>query len=148
MTKAVDRCTGACCERFPMVGIGHTVEEIRQRLQRDDVIDGKFIADMIVPIEPIVAGTQVRGGVADEEPSGGGWFFTCRHFDAKERQCSAYRSRPAMCRDYPYGQPCEHGENCTWDLGRAGLWPSRDVHYEYGDDGRRRVHLSQVERGV
>lgn len=39
-------------------------------------------------------------------------YYTCRHFDEASGRCSAYESRPAMCRQYPYGKGCSY-VGCT-----------------------------------
>lgn len=33
------------------------------------------------------------------------WHYTCKNFDPVTNNCTAYDARPAMCRDYPYGNP-------------------------------------------
>lgn len=33
---------------------------------------------------------------------------------------AAFETRPAMCRDYPYGHTCKWGDACTWTEGRIG----------------------------
>ncbi|NUO50701.1 MAG: YkgJ family cysteine cluster protein [Polyangiaceae bacterium] len=33
--------------------------------------------------------------------------WTCAHFDVETRNCGIYEKRPRMCREYPYGRPCE-----------------------------------------
>jgi Fe-S-cluster containining protein len=32
------------------------------------------------------------------------WHYTCKNFDSATNNCTAYETRPSMCRDYPYGQ--------------------------------------------
>lgn len=34
------------------------------------------------------------------------YVYTCRHLQLNG-DCGIYEDRPAMCRDYPYGQVCE-----------------------------------------
>jgi Fe-S-cluster containining protein len=123
-----NRCTGKCCESFVLTGIGETPDDIRDYLRRRS-FDGNAIADMIVPLYKIEPGVQMpNGSIADKPPGGGGWIFTCAHFDKQARSCGIYASRPIMCRDYPYGSTCEHFD-CEWDKGRAGLHPSSAVVY-------------------
>lgn len=148
-----DRCTGACCEKFALTGIGRTVEEIRAFLLERG-LDGPTIADMIVPLYPIEPGALAPNGeTVVEAPQGGGWVFTCRHFTGG--QCGIYERRPAMCREFPYGKPCEHGERCAWNAGRTGRWPPAGVRYEYlheeghgPGEARRRTHLRVVTEGA
>lgn len=112
------RCSGHCCREFVLAGVGHTVKEIR-RFLRERAADGNVIADMLVPLRAIASGTVLpTGKSADGVPSGGGWVFTCRHFNTTSNDCEIYRSRPAMCRDYPYASSCSL-DGCTWNDGRG-----------------------------
>lgn len=150
-----DRCTGACCEHFVITGIGRTVEEIQRYLRERNVLDGPFTADMLVPLHQALPGAPAPNGEPFAmEPPGGGWVFTCRHFDVQARACTVYAQRPHMCREFPYGRPCSHGDRCTWAAGRAGAWPPADVWYEHPpreDLGPgcadRRVHLRMMPTG-
>lgn len=84
------RCTGHCCRRFT-IDLGLlTHPEAR-------VVEGDYIRDMVVPLEP----------TEDDDDR---WYCTCRHFDG--RDCTAYESRPPMCKDYPYGRSCTY-DGCT-----------------------------------
>jgi Fe-S-cluster containining protein len=54
--------------------------------------------------------TKPRG-----EEFGGGLlhYYTCKNL-SPAGDCVVYESRPTMCRDYPYGNPCDHaGTGCT-----------------------------------
>ncbi len=64
-----DRCSGQCCEEFTITGCGHTPEEIRTFL-REKAHEGVQVADMIVPLRAIVAGTIAPNGTvfADAPP--------------------------------------------------------------------------------
>lgn len=42
--------------------------------------------------------------------------FTCRWHDSESGDCTIYSARPAMCRDYPYGNPCQE-PGCTHTAG-------------------------------
>lgn len=46
--------------------------------------------------------------------------YTCRHL-LTSGDCGIYETRPVMCRDFPYGRACPHGEACAWDGAREGL---------------------------
>lgn len=117
-----DRCSGDCCREFTLTGFGATPEAIVDTIRAKSQ-DGAVIADMVVPLRAIVPGTVLPDGTTCEtEPPGGGWVFTCRHFDDASGNCGIYASRPRMCRNFPYGRACEH-PSCTWDAGRAGAWP-------------------------
>jgi len=144
-----DRCTGACCREFVLSGIGHTPEEIDAHL-RARAIEGTFIADMIIPLRPVEAGTLLpNGSISGDPPLGGGWIFTCRHFDEAAGNCTAYALRPRMCRSYPYGSRCEHGDRCTWDAAREGRAAELPVYDVWPRPDRakadRRVHLVMLD---
>jgi Fe-S-cluster containining protein len=145
------QCTGECCEVFVLT-MERTLEKIETRL-RYTCEDGNFIADMLIPLYPLIAGAKLPDGevITEERAKDGalGWAFTCKHFDREKRLCGVYNERPLMCRDFPYGKPCEHGAKCGWDKGRAGQHPPRIVKYEDTqlESGRtaRRVHLAIVD---
>lgn len=68
---------------------------------------------MLIPISHQEAvDRRARFGVDLPVHADDGPFFRCRHWDETTRLCGIYDTRPAMCRDYPYGQPCEHGCSC------------------------------------
>ncbi len=125
------RCLGHCCEEFVLSG--DSLESILGFLREGRGLDGPYIADMVVPIRPLVAGAKLPNGteVTHEEAGDGciGWVFTCRHFDSVSRQCQAYAERPAMCRDYPYRKPCKYS-GCTWQAGKNGTYPPKHFQWE------------------
>lgn len=130
---------------FVLVGIGETPDEIRAYL-RVHSFDGPTIADMLVPKHRIEAGAKLPdGSVATETQPGGGWVFTCAHFDAQTRGCNIYQTRPIMCRDYPYGRKCEHLD-CEWDKGRGGAHPDPVVFH--ADQPRQGDAMNRVDRRV
>lgn len=98
-----DRCTGHCCRAFVLHGF--TLNEFKERLA-DGLIkvkDGSFIADMLI---------ELPQDAWKQGPDGKLWpRFTCRHLQPNG-DCGAYEFRPQMCREYPYGSPCEYAE-CT-----------------------------------
>lgn len=133
-----DRCSGNCCREFTLL-CGKTPEEIDTFL-RTKAWDGVQIADMVIPLRPLVAGTVLpNGDTVPEGFIGSGWIFTCKHFDPATNNCGIYETRPRMCRSFPYGSRCEHGDRCTWDAGRAGHWPPR---FHRWDSGEKRTHLN------
>jgi Fe-S-cluster containining protein len=145
-----DRCSGHCCREFTLTGIGETPEAIRAWLVAR-AEDGEQIADMVVPLRAIDVGVLAPDGrIVEEKPVGGVWIFTCRHYDAGTNNCLIYASRPRMCRDFPYGRPCEHGDRCTWGAGRIGAWPltfSSAVWRDGSDISSRRWHLRVLQEG-
>jgi hypothetical protein len=101
----VKRCTGHCCRRFPLPA---SLDDIRRRRNADVcppdekwIQDGDKLAEMLIPLD---GGTYSNGQPA--------FYFTCKHHDIASGDCTNYEQRPAMCRDYPYGRPCEHTD-CT-----------------------------------
>lgn len=100
------RCTGHCCKRFPLP---KSLDDIRERAKPDfqptddrkRLEDGEVIAEMLIFLEE---GTYSSGERC--------FFYTCKYLDPTSGDCLAYDTRPAMCRDYPYGQPCQIKE-CT-----------------------------------
>lgn len=83
-------CDGRCCEGFH---IGReTTDEVLLRLANGGVIDGEYIEQMLVPLS------------APDEPN----TFGCAYWDPVTRLCTSYETRPQMCREYPYGRPCQH----------------------------------------
>jgi hypothetical protein len=117
------RCTGDCCREFylpesPAVlaaralglfvfGEGETDRQNAEELAK--------IAGMVRYVRHVVPGDPTPcGTLALYEED----VWTCEHFDG--RDCTAYATRPNMCRNYPYGQPCNHA-GCTWDAARAGF---------------------------
>lgn len=82
-------CTGECCREFCL---GRNTQESLVTLLDVNSEEHRKIAASVVFIEE-------REGVAR---------WTCRHWDRKSKLCHIYSSRPAMCREYPYGGKCEH----------------------------------------
>ena len=106
-------CTGACCAAFY---VQYTLQELRTR---EDVLDGPFIADMVIPLSPKEARERARrfGGARDRTFPWKlrGHYFACRHWDEESRLCTVYEQRPRMCSGYPYeGAPCSMGDGCTY----------------------------------
>ncbi len=108
-------CDGRCCSVFYLP---KTEPELRTYAGR--VKDGPMIRSMIRPLtfdaaaerweamwhEPLMAVEAHRNGIPESEPEG--HLFTCRHWDEDSGLCQTYETRPAMCRDYPYGEPCAY----------------------------------------
>lgn len=112
-------CPGYCCAAF-------TYPRTLSQIRRDPpAYDGEMIADMLIPLTPKQARERYERFGGPAERSGFRWksrghHFTCRHWDEETRLCTVYEDRPAMCRDYPYGQECQHG------CGRVGGLPSEE----------------------
>jgi hypothetical protein len=117
--------------------------------------DHAFILDMLIPLTRRQAVSRSRRlGYPDPMKYGPDYsLYTCRHWDEDTRLCGAYEQRPSMCRDYPYGRPCERGcgyqvetlagraadEDSTWewDVAANGWRPRSNSNF-----------LWDVDRGV
>ncbi len=117
-----ERCTGHCCRVFTLPYDPAGLAEVCNEPGR--VVDGPYIADMVIHLG---SGTADDLGLApDVRPA---WaadnrdkdllshWYTCRHFDGNN--CTAYETRPSMCKRYPYGRACEYGA-CAWPAARCG----------------------------
>jgi Fe-S-cluster containining protein len=81
-------CPGFCCQTVYL-----PMDHANLHRFADVLIDGHQIADMLEPTG---------------ETTGTSHHFTCKNWDPNMRLCTVYENRPFMCRDYPYGRPCEH----------------------------------------
>ncbi len=88
------RCTGHCCRSFRL---SKSIVSLRASEHRD----ARLIAAMVKPIGMFPVGATLPTG----ETSLGGAYFDCRMLDANG-DCLIYDTRPKMCRDFPYGEPC------------------------------------------
>ena len=105
-------CPGHCCAVF---SISETIDDFARRQLRHT--DGEYIYQMLRPLTldaatehwAISTGVPPPAWLAQmtEEPEHG-LIVTCTHWDSGTRRCRSYENRPAMCRDYPYGQLCAH----------------------------------------
>lgn len=102
-------CQGACCAVFPL---STPYDRLRDRWPY--FTDGDQILDMVEPIDLVSALERcIDLGIETFHARPGRPLYTCRHWDTETRLCGIYEQRPAMCRDYPYGHPCDHGCDCT-----------------------------------
>lgn len=109
------RCSGQCCKHFPLP-FG-PVELWAEYLAVKKGEPTRFPPSEIEKVaEMVIFLGRERGRFSDEML----FFYTCRYYDAATGNCTNYENRPAMCSDYPYGKPCEHGDACTWEEGRNG----------------------------
>lgn len=124
------RCTGHCCRDIPLP---FSPEELHEK--QHTLTDGEYIASMVH-----------YTGVRYEKHGLTFHRYSCTHFDGVS--CTAYETRPKMCRDYPYGKPCEKSD-CTWEAGRAGVHPAKDHALRQVEkcpegDARRPLLLAQL----
>jgi Fe-S-cluster containining protein len=119
-------CTGACCAAFPMGASNKNGSALGElgllaRLWVDpDITDGLDILAMIVPLtheEAIERRARFGGNQLDVDPEA--QYYRCVHWDEDTRLCRNYENRPGMCRDYPYGNGCDHGCDCEGARPRA-----------------------------
>lgn len=103
----LNRCTGHCCQRFPIMGKafprpggGDAYGHDELDAIAENAIDGEYLADMLIAVY----------GPEPEDDQRAKW--TCRHFDG--RDCTAYEQRPQVCRDHGVTYAC-HTPNCTMD---------------------------------
>ena len=94
-----DRCTGHCCERFPLHtdSDGEFTHASFAACDPSTIVDGEFIADMVI----VLLGPE-PDGVSDQ--------WTCRHYDGAN--CRAYDRRPEMCRNHGVLWQCRQAA-CT-----------------------------------
>ena len=97
-------CDGHCCAAF-YLPVPHE-EMTAKHMCR--FRDGAYIAAMVLPLTADAAAERLGHGWPDTSEARHN-LYTCRFWDHRTRLCVAYDDRPAMCRDYPYGKPCEHG---------------------------------------
>ena len=119
------RCHGACCKRWVLC-VSH--EELGRRAALPGEDEARVIFDMAIPLG---LSNVYADGTAEGEPRE---WFSCRHV-LPTGDCGIYDSRPDMCRHYPYGRSCDHGDACGWTAARA-----RMVDFD-GNDKRRVIGL-------
>jgi len=115
------RCTGRCCQSFPLP---LSLKDMEGKLSRgEDVNKGggelKKIYEMVLPLTS-----------QDYRNEQGVYMYTCKHLDA-DNNCGNYANRPVLCSDYPYGNACDHkaAGACTLsdDEGVTFIsWPKRE----------------------
>ena len=128
------RCSGACCRCF---SLPHSPAELWDNYDRwangveepppgqtGILIDIHILAPMVMYV-----GTRPPdwAGFSHADP---GYYYTCKHFSAATGDCTIYERRPQVCRDFPYGRPCEF-KGCTWETGKAGNHPPNTKFSEY-----------------
>ena len=136
--KPADRCTGHCCTALT---VPFSPEQLRAAYERWNKgghepirmagiapADTKLYQDIHL-IAPMLThlGFFKKAPVRQVNPndddvlgksSDGAHYYACKHFDRKQKVCTIYEIRPAMCREYPYGKPCNYA-GCTWSSHKA-----------------------------
>lgn len=125
-----DRCTGHCCQMFT---IPYSPDELwstyRRWLTGGEPItmngndpqpiaqDIHLIAPMVVHQGYLEVALMPSINPGDDQllgkDLGRAHYYSCKHFDAKQKICTIYEQRPAMCRAYPNGKLCNY-KGCTW----------------------------------
>lgn len=97
-------CTGDCCRMMPL---NDSPEQLVEGA--DESEDGWKLVDML----ELVSSERIWNGKVHNRV----YYYACRHLTLEGR-CDDYENRPAMCKEYPYGEPCDR-PNCTSTLGRG-----------------------------
>ena len=100
--QIVPTCDGRCCAVFYLPISRDEMTPARMARVRD----GTRIFEMVLPLVPDAAAMRLGRDVVGDEAAEN--LYTCRYFDERTRRYVQYETRPAMCRDYPYGEPCSH----------------------------------------
>ena len=96
------RCTGHCCRK---IKIPPSPAELRHgEMDGRKLNEATVLAKILRPI----------GRDEDNER----WVYRCILL-TESGDCAAYRQRPTMCLDFPYGGRCTKDE-CTWEAARNG----------------------------
>lgn len=124
--QMTDRCTGHCCAAFPL---SYSPDELRENYlcwkeQRFDKKgkdrNGTYFLQDIHLIAPMVRyiGRRTKHPILNIYKAGAmkgskQHWYTCAHLQ-DNGDCGTYEYRPKMCRDYPYGNPCQWANyGCT-----------------------------------
>jgi Fe-S-cluster containining protein len=123
------RCQGHCCKCFPLsVSLGEIKLSVMNQGSRK-FSDDECLLDMLIPLgvmssekvfEEYGISLAVEGSEQDTKMR-----YTCRHL-ADDGSCSAYESRPNMCRIYPRENKCDWNE-CQSCLFSVNMKPAVEV---------------------
>ncbi len=103
----MSRCTGHCCKNFPLPIRPDELPALQAAI--DNNTARRFAdQDTIIPMLIYLGPQQYPDGRA-------GGRYTCKHLQPNN-DCAIYETRPRMCSEYPYGNPCDHvGKGCTYE---------------------------------
>jgi uncharacterized protein len=94
------KCPGYCCS-YPLIEVG---KRDIARLARHFGLSDAQVEERFTKYD---RGEKVRSLRQQKDEHFGS---ICRLFDTKERRCTVYEARPAVCRDYPEGKRCGYYE--------------------------------------
>lgn len=115
--KSEDRCTGACCVRFPLpLSPGKLKKEADYAKENDGM--GHFqdiiqVQDMVIPLGKSENAYKEMGAPPSGTYQDEWWDYTCKHFDKENRICRIYETRPRMCQNHGSAYPCGNVD-CEW----------------------------------
>lgn len=107
------RCTGACCRAFHLQ---YSPEQLKAWEVGED--DAGTIARMVRFVRVVEPGQLLPVGIPLPQGCPPQYVYACTNL-LPNGDCAIYATRPVMCRDFPYGQPCPY-PGCEWSDGRAG----------------------------
>lgn len=152
-----DRCTGHCCQNFHLplspddLDRGYAQwksggKQITMSGATPPPVwqDIHLIAPMVVWLGPDATRPKQinpRDSILLGEVDPAGHRYRCKHFDANEKLCTIYEIRPAMCRNYPGGKPCNYA-SCTWKKRKA----KKETRLE--QQARKRRLLAEIKEGA
>jgi len=104
------RCTGHCCESFSLpfspIEMGYMRRLIaagKTMVRRWGVKSNnlEMVLDMVIfqRMDYCMAGNRKKSLTPQ-------YHYTCKHYDAANKKCTVYESRPSMCRQF--------GNNCAY----------------------------------
>ena len=119
-----DRCRGDCCRSMYLPV---SPERLRNSYnawmaqEKTDVQGLPILTDIHLLGTMLVHLGELEANPLTGHPSGSSkaHYYRCKHL-AENGDCTIYDIRPKMCRDYPYGYPCQY-PGCECDDARSGV---------------------------
>jgi Fe-S-cluster containining protein len=133
---APNGCNGSCCAVF---NYSSSHAELRDPEHLKLIHDGEMLADMLIPLTVTEAQERAKqfGSPLElsDDTNQADYLYMCRHWDEDTRLCGVYDSRPRMCAEFPYADPCPACEYV----------PSDDVIAHYVESRQQRAIRMEVE---
>lgn len=98
------RCKGLCCAAF-------YIQNPRFFEDPKRFTDGEKVAGMLVAITMEDLPVSTRRQLPTLQAATHATIHTCNRWDPMTKRCTKYEDRPALCRDFPYRDPC-HVKGC------------------------------------